>query len=145
LPPVTFTRELHSDRHELEVLLPDLARFLEEHGVEGSVTYVVQLAVEELILNVIKHGGHEDARRSIAIKLDLNDSQHAMLEVQDDGEPFDPRVLPEPDFDDMLESTRIGGLGVHLIRSLADSIDYQRVDDRNRIRLRILPLPASPD
>jgi serine/threonine-protein kinase RsbW len=142
LSPATFTRDLHSDPRELDVLLPELAAFLEQHGVEASVTYIVQLAVEELILNVIKHGCRGDVRRDIALKLDLDDARHATLEVEDNGDPFDLRTVPEPDFNHMLEGTREGGLGVHLIRSLANSIDYQRVNDRNRIRLRILPLPT---
>jgi serine/threonine-protein kinase RsbW len=137
-----FTRQLHTDVGELETLLPDLARFLEENGVEASVTYIVQLAVEELVMNVIRHGSHGETNRNIALRIDLDDARHAMLEVVDDGDAFDPRAAAEPDFEGMLHGTRVGGLGVHLVKSLVASLDYQRVDNRNRVRLRILPLPA---
>jgi len=139
---VQFNRQLHTDLRELETLLPDLAHFLEENGVEASVTYIVQLAVEELVLNVIKHGSHGQADRNISLSIDLNDARHAMLEVVDDGDAFDPRVVAEPDFEGMLQGKRVGGLGVHLVKSLVASLDYQRVDNRNRVSLRILPLPA---
>lgn len=143
MAPDTFTRSLHSDPHELERLLPDLATFLDRHGVEASVTYIVQLVVEELVLNVIKHGGKANTTRAIALRLQLNDSDHAVLEVEDDGAPFDPREAPEPVFEDLLKGRRNGGLGVHLVRSLAASLDYQRIGERNRVRVRILPLPAA--
>jgi anti-sigma regulatory factor (Ser/Thr protein kinase) len=139
-----FRRHLHTDVQELDSLLPDLAGFLEQNGVEPSVTYVVQLAVEELVLNVIRHGSHGDTNRNISLGIDLDDARHAMLEVVDDADAFDPRTTPEPDFDEMLLGARIGGLGIHLVRSLVASLDYQRVDNKNRVRLRILPLPASP-
>jgi anti-sigma regulatory factor (Ser/Thr protein kinase) len=137
-----FRRHLHTDVREIDTLLPELAQFLEHNGVEASVTYVVQLAVEELVLNVIKHGSHGDTTRNISLRLDLDDARHAMLEVEDDADAFDPRTAREPDFDGMLQGSRIGGLGVHLVRSLVASLDYQRVDNKNRVRLRILPLPA---
>jgi serine/threonine-protein kinase RsbW len=140
--PAQFQRHLHSDSRELDTLLPELTRFLEENGVEESVTYIVQLAVEELVLNVIKHGSHGETDRNIALRVDLEDARHAMLEVEDDGDAFDPRTAAEPDFEGMLHGTRVGGLGVHLVRSLVASLDYQRTGDKNRVRMRILPLPA---
>ena len=140
----TFTRSLRSDPRELEHILPDLAAFLALHHVEASVTYVVQLAVEELLLNVMKHGYHGDTGRAIAMKLDLPDARHATLDVEDDGDPFDPRTAPEPDFDGMLHGSRVGGLGVHLVRSLAASLDYRRVGNRNHLHVSIVPLPMPP-
>lgn len=140
----TFTRLLRSDPRELEHVLPDLAAFLALHRVEDSVTYVIELAVEELLLNVMKHGYHGDTGRSVEMRLDLTGADDATLEVEDDGEPFDPRTAPEPDFENMLLGNREGGLGVHLVRSLSASLDYERVDNRNRVRVRIVPLPMPP-
>lgn len=140
----TFTRLLRSDPRELEHVLPDLAAFLALHRVEDSVTYVVELAVEELLLNVMKHGYHGDTGRTVEMRIDLSGANDATVEVEDDGEPFDLRMEPEPDFHDMLLGTRVGGLGVHLVRSLSASVDYQRVDNRNRVRVRILPLSLPP-
>ncbi len=132
---------MRSDPRELEQLLPDLASFLAEHRVEDTVTYVVELAVEELLLNVMNHAYKGDTTRAIEMDLQLVDANHATLEVEDDGEPFDPRTAPEPDFEGMLQGTRIGGLGVHLVRSLAASLDYRREGNRNHVRVRIQPIP----
>jgi serine/threonine-protein kinase RsbW len=140
----TFTRTLRSDPREFEQLLPELAAFLALHHVEASVTYVVQLAVEELILNVMKHGYHGETGHSVTMKLDLAGANEATLEVEDEAEAFDPRTTPEPDFDDMLRGDRVGGLGVHLVRSLSASLDYRRDSNRNHVRVRILPLPMPP-
>src|SRR3954467_1479517 len=127
----SFTRILRSNPSELEHILPDLAAFLEQHEVEGSVTYVVELCVEELLLNAMTHGYHGDTSRPIQMRLELHDSRAATLDVEDEGEPFDPCTAPEPDFSEMLIGDRVGGLGVHLVRSLANSVEYQRLDNRN--------------
>lgn len=139
----TFTRSLRSDPRELEHILPDLATFLEQHEVEGSVTYVVELCVEELLLNAMTHGYHGATNRLIDMRLELHDNRNATLDVEDEGEPFDPRTAPEPDFNDMLLGDRVGGLGVHLVRKLATAVEYQRLENRNHVRIRILPLPLS--
>jgi len=135
-----FTRRLRSDPRELELLLPALSAFLAQHDVEATVTYVVELTAEELLLNVMKHAYHGDATRVVGLHIELISSSEATLEVDDDGEPFDPRQLPGPDFDDILHGERVGGLGVHLVRSLAASLDYERIDNRNHVRVRVLPL-----
>lgn len=139
----TFTRSLRSDPRELEHILPDLASFLEQHEVEVSVTYVVELCVEELLLNAMAHGYHGATNRPIDMRLELHDNRNATLDVEDEGEPFDPRTAPEPDFNDMLLGDRVGGLGVHLVRKLATAVEYQRLENRNHVRVRILPLPLS--
>ncbi len=140
----TFTRSLFSDPRELEHILPDLSTFLGQHEVEGSVTYVVELCVEELLLNAMTHGYHGATNGPIALRIELHDSRNATLDVEDEGESFDPRSVPEPDFDGMLTGDRIGGLGLHLVRSLATSVEYQRLDNRNHVRVKILPLPLPP-
>ena len=139
----TFTRSLLSDPRELEHILPDLSAFLGEHDVEGSVTYVVELCVEELLLNAMTHGYRGATNRPIALRIELHDNRNATLDVEDEGESFDPRSAPEPDFDGMLTGERIGGLGLHLVRSLATSVEYQRLDNRNHVRVKVLPLPLT--
>lgn len=140
----TFKRALRSDPRELEQLLPELAAFLALHRVEASVTYVVQLAVEELLLNVMKHGYHGETGHAITMRLELAGSDDATLDVEDEADAFDPRTVPEPDFDNLLEGGCEGGLGLHLVRSLSALLDYRRDGNRNHVRVRILPLPMPP-
>jgi len=111
--------------------------------VDDSIVYIVQLAVEELVLNVIKHGYHGESGRMIALELEV-ERNIAVIVVEDDGEPFDPRSAPEPDFHAIAHGDRVGGLGIHLVRSLAASFDYERVDNRNRVRVVVRPLVVPP-
>ena len=125
-------------------MLLELSEFLAHHRVEDSVVYIVQLAIEELVLNVMKHAYHGETGRTISLELEVG-PREAVIVVEDDGGPFDPRVAPEPDFHAIARGDQSGGLGLHLVRSLAASFDYERVHDRNRVRILVRPIanPAS--
>ena len=55
----------------------------------------------------------------------------ARAEVEDDGREFDPLTRPPVDTSAPLEQRGIGGLGVHMVRQLMDSVEYRRVTGRN--------------
>ncbi len=115
-------------------LTPAVTEFLEERRVPGPVRYKVHLALEELILNLIEHGkGGSD---QIDLEM-IAAADRFILTVIDDGEPFDPREAPALDTASSLEARRAGGMGLHLLRTMASDIDYQRLDDRNRVIVRL--------
>jgi serine/threonine-protein kinase RsbW len=68
------------------------------------------------------------------IALALNGSR-LEIEFIDDGCAFDPFAGPPPNLDEPLEARQVGGLGLHLLRSLTDEARYERRNDTNVIRL----------
>jgi serine/threonine-protein kinase RsbW len=58
------------------------------------------------------------------------------MEIEDDGAPFDPLTVPQPDLAAPLATRKIGGLGVHLARGLMNEVVYVRVANHNRLILR---------
>jgi len=56
--------------------------------------------------------------------------------VEDDGQPFDPLAVPEPDTAKSLEERTIGGLGIHLVRKLMDNLEYKRQGERNLLIMK---------
>jgi serine/threonine-protein kinase RsbW len=57
-------------------------------------------------------------------------------EVQDDGQPFNPLEVPEPDTTKPLEERAIGGLGIHIVRKLMDGLEYKRQGERNFLTIK---------
>lgn len=106
---------------------------LEEAGVDMLDAARIQLAVEEAIINVVNHGyGGKDGE--ICITSDT-DHGRVMITITDTGPAFDPTTIPPPDITAELEDRTIGGLGVHLIRSVMDEVIYTRDDDKNRLTM----------
>ena len=65
----------------------------------------------------------------------IHSGDHLDLVLVDDGDPFDPFTAPVPDLAASIEERDIGGLGVHLVRTLATRFAYERADGRNVVTL----------
>jgi len=60
---------------------------------------------------------------------------HLRFELTDDAAPFDPLTARVPDLTSPVDERRIGGLGIHLVRTLMDRVAYERVWNDNRLIL----------
>jgi len=120
----------------LEAVGPKLDAFIEEHGLPAKSAYVIQLAVEEMVSNIIKYAFDDPADHDILLEL-RPEPDHVVVHVEDDGHEFNPADAPEPDTGASLADREIGGLGIHLIRSMADAVDYTRVRGRNILDVRV--------
>jgi anti-sigma regulatory factor (Ser/Thr protein kinase) len=108
--------------------------WLVEQQVSFEAMYLVSLAIEELVTNCIKYGYKDSNGHTIDFLLRV-DGETLRLEVIDDGSPFNPLEAPRPDLSLPPEQRPIGGLGLHLLRELADEMRYERRDGTNRLTL----------
>ena len=141
-PDTSFNARIQNSVFEFERLNPSIAAYLDLHVVQPSVAYAVHLVIEEMVLNVIKHAYLEPGDHLIDLKLSIEEGR-VRLEVEDDGIPFDPTTVPAPKVSAYLDNRRTGGLGIHLVRTMSESMDYERVNDRNRVTICISPKGAS--
>ena len=109
-------------------------KWLSTQPISADVTFLVNLAIEELVTNCIKYGYDDADEHTIEIMLSVADQTLTML-VVDDGHAFDPLAATPPNLDLEIEDRPIGGLGIHMLRELADSIAYERRDGTNRVTL----------
>jgi serine/threonine-protein kinase RsbW/sigma-B regulation protein RsbU (phosphoserine phosphatase) len=111
--------------------------FCDERDVPPRVARRFNLALDEVLSNVISHAFPDGRRHEIEVQIDLRDGRLAAT-VRDDGKPFDPLSLPPPDIHAPIEERKVGGLGIHLMRSLAHSVEYRRAGGRNRLTFTML-------
>jgi len=110
------------------------SRWLTQRNTPPAADYFANLAIEELVTNCIKYAFDDDKEH--IVQIDLNLSGHElMLTVTDDGHPFNPLEFPEPDINQPVEDRPLGGLGIHLLRKMADRIEYARVENKNQLTL----------
>jgi serine/threonine-protein kinase RsbW len=119
---------------ELEGLNAKLAEFLEAHGVPDRATYAINLAIDELVVNVIRYAYVDDETHLIDVALTIEGEQ-IILRIVDDGRPFDPRRGPSLDLH--AEDRGVGGLGLILVLDMVDLLNYQRVEEKNRVEVRV--------
>ena len=99
-------------------------------GSADETVFAVQLAVDEACSNTILYGYPGGERGSITIACTVDDDV-IRVTITDDGVAFDPLTAPPPLLDIPAEERPIGGLGIHFIRTVMDSVAYARRDDRN--------------
>jgi anti-sigma regulatory factor (Ser/Thr protein kinase) len=120
---------------DLPQLSPAVDSFCETHALSPRTTTALNLVLEELVTNVFLHGAGPDGA-SVAVRA-MADGDLLHGEVRDDGRPFDPLARQTPEIDLRLEDREIGGLGIHMVRSLAKDLSYAREDGQNVTRFAL--------
>jgi len=121
---------------ELERLNLILAEFGERYHLPSKVLFNLNLALEEILTNIISYGYDNREEHEIIVRLSLEQGE-LTAEVEDDGRPFNPLEAPEQDLNKPLEERPVGGLGIHLVRKLMDELTYQRQEGRNLLLIKI--------
>jgi len=101
--------------------------------------FALQFCLEEAVANVMMHGGATDDPLEITVELE-REGETLVARIEDNGLRFDPTKAPPPPALVSLKDAKVGNLGIHLMRSFANEIDYECRDDRNRLTLRFLEL-----
>ena len=111
-------------------------------GYDREFTGDVKLILEEIIVNIIKHGYDNSPEKPIQLTVEMEAGQW-MMTVQDEGKPFNPLDYDNLNKGKSLDEMTIGGQGIHLVKQIADRIDYKRTFDKNQ--LKVILKPAIPE
>ncbi|MGV6872374.1 ATP-binding protein [Pseudochelatococcus sp. B33] len=112
-----------------------------EGVLDAGKIFRLAMSVEELVTNVVTHGGAGGTAIGVTIVTDPGSLQ---IELSDAGMAFDPfSETPAPRLDEPVETRAVGGLGVHLVGKMVDGVSYHRIGGRNHIRLVMLR-PGAP-
>ena len=120
---------------ELEKVSQHLTEFGAHHRLSPKVVQALNLALEEIITNVISHGYTDEDEHEILVRLRA-EPQQVTVEVEDDGRAFNPLEVPVPDVRRPVAERAMGGLGIHLVRTLMDGLGYERHGNKNRLIMR---------
>jgi serine/threonine-protein kinase RsbW len=118
----------------LSTAAEETTRFLEENSASSDTVFAANLAIEELVTNIVKYGYDDTGAHEILIVLSVRDNKLS-IEISDDGHEFNPFDQPEPDTTLPAEERPIGGLGIHFVRNLLDGYAYHRTEGRNIVTL----------
>jgi anti-sigma regulatory factor (Ser/Thr protein kinase) len=124
------TVTLRNSLSEIARLPHAVESFGSRHALPTRLIFEVNLALEEIVTNVISYAYDDDADHDIVVRLTMQAGELA-VQVEDDGRAFNPLEVVAPLLDVPLHERPIGGLGVHLVRKLADAVEYRRQDATN--------------
>ena len=110
--------------------------FWKTKQIPAAPVYKIDLALEEMLTNVIKYSYDDENRHEIEVSLQL-DNERILLEMRDDGHEFDPLATPDANLSDEISERQVGGMGIHLTRSMVDAISYSRKDNHNIVTISV--------
>ena len=121
---------LKNNLSEIERLANAVMQFGRENNFSDKVIFDINLALAEVVNNIISYAYKDKNEHQINIHMEL-EGPELVLKVEDDGVPFNPLEVPEPDINKPLEERQPGGLGLFFVRNLTDKLDYRRDKDKN--------------
>lgn len=119
---------------QLEHLAHSLEEISDEWKIPLNIALNLNLVLEELVTNIIFYGYEDKDEHEIRINLSYKNNT-IKVHIEDDGRQFDPLQVPEPNTEKTIEERKIGGLGIHFVRTIMDDINYLRLDNINRLTM----------
>jgi len=137
MPGGMFGRRFGRTLGALDGIFAFVAEFLAARGLPPSAALELDLVIEELFTNMVKYS--PEGGREIEIQLERSGPVITAVLRDFDVEPFDVTRAPEVDITRPLEERRSGGLGLHLVRQIAESLRYDYRDRTSTITVTMRP------
>ncbi len=128
---------LNNDREELLRLAELVEKFGAEHHLSDDMINNVNLVLDEMVSNVIKYGHAPTDPGGIRVTLSVDDTR-LTIDISDGGVAFNPLEATPPDLDLPIMERPVGGLGIHIVKTLTERATYRRDGDRNHLTFTML-------
>ena len=126
---------LANERAEIQRLGELCERFGADERLSDEEVMSINLVLDELVTNIIDYGFEDAGRHEIRVTMGV-EGHTLTIEIEDDARAFDPLAAPPPDLTLPLEDRPVGGLGIHIVRTVMDAVEYQRRDGHNILTMR---------
>lgn len=126
---------LGSNTTELSRVAPWIEHLGSEYAVPASTQFAMNLCLEEALSNIIRHGYANRPGGSIVVHYCLTPDKSHLLVIDDEAPHFNPLTAEESPVEETLNGTRVGGLGLRLLRSFATSLEYEPKPIGNRLSI----------
>ena len=126
---------LRNHLSELERMSEAVSAWCKGNAVSAATEFYVNLALDEIVSNVIRYGWKDDGEHQLHVRLSRLENE-LKVEVEDDATPFNPLEVPPADISQPLEERPVGGLGIHLVRHIMDGLEYRRLNGKNLLVMK---------
>lgn len=130
-----LTITLNNQYEEVERLAHVVEDFCTRNHVSEEMIYPLNVVLDEVVTNIIKYAWDDRSRHTL--RADLKIQNHVFVAmVEDDGRPFNPIEVEDIDVTTSIEERQIGGLGLHFVKALMDTLEYKRSNQKNKLILK---------
>ncbi len=126
---------IKNEVEELDKLAAFVEEVASELGLEPELEMNLNLALEEVVSNVILYAYPKKEEGSVMIAAN-GDGKSLVFTITDKGKEFDPTKVEEADITLSAEDRQIGGLGIYIVKNIMNEVTYQRLDGHNVLTLK---------
>ncbi|MCP4192713.1 MAG: ATP-binding protein [Planctomycetaceae bacterium] len=123
----TKNHDIPSSSADGQRVIREIVDQLHQHDWARDDVFGVHLALEEAVVNAIKHGNGEDPQKRVQVITKIS-SRRCWIQVQDEGPGFNPQEVPDCTLDENLE--KCSGRGLLLMRNFMSLIEYNEVGNQ---------------
>ena len=127
----------------LHTLLEFVTSCAKRRGLGQARIREIELVMEELLVNIFNYA-YPERPGDVEVACRLDDAGNLLVEIADEGIPFNILTQKDPDREAGIEERTVGGLGIFFIKRLIRDIRYRREGGRNILTLTVDPAPAPP-
>lgn len=121
-----------SEIEKIDLLLSQISK---EWKLSDTDVFELNLIIEEWVSNIIFYAFEDDDEHEIVIKLELK-ANTITIAIIDDGKKFNLNDLPATnELSKPIKERKPGGLGIHFVKELSDSVEYRRKNGKNELLL----------
>jgi sigma-B regulation protein RsbU (phosphoserine phosphatase) len=110
------------------------SKFAKENDLADTVRQSMSIVLDEMLNNIISYAYQGEKEKEINVHFELSGNRLVLM-IKDSGVPFNPFTREIPDISESVEVREIGGLGIHMVRSMMDEVSYQRQINENVVTL----------
>ena len=100
---------------------------LQKLNYSERARFAIKLALEEAVINAMKHGNHMDKTRNVTVSYSVDDKK-VVISVEDEGDGFDLNAVPDPTLDQYIEASH--GRGLMLMKAYMDSVSFNEFGNK---------------
>lgn len=126
---------LKNDILEIGRMADELRAWGTSAGIPDNTLNELAIAMDDFVANIINHAFADKGLHHIEVNI-CKEPSAIKCSISDDGTPFNPLNVKNPDIERPVEQRKIGGLGIVLARSMVDETIYERKDGMNILSLR---------
>lgn len=131
-----YTYKVGCSTENLRGIRDFIRESLNQHGVSDLEISEMVLAIDEMCSNLMIHAHHCNPDDLFELHIDVNRNNPIVFEIIDDGSVFDINKFHEPEIGNIIHEKRKGGLGIRLVKSIMDKVEYENSAGRNVCRLQ---------
>jgi serine/threonine-protein kinase RsbW len=132
---------LRSQISDLTLVTPWVETLAPVHAITGEMRFAIDLCLEEVLSNIIRHGYANDPGHFIAVEFRVLEGEELRFCVEDDAPPFnplEPGAAGQAVFPASIDEGKPGGQGIRLLRRFADRLSYDQLPGGNRLTIGFL-------